>query len=98
MHIVSTLSSESKTRPHYQSVGIGSELQHNIKFASLWTDYVPSESNPADVPSRYHEMSDEEIRNMTNVFGPFIQSVVPTFTDQHGNWLSSIEIARQVWG
>jgi hypothetical protein len=67
-------------------------------IASLWTDYVPSESNPADVPSRYHEMSDEEIRNMTNLFGPFIQSVVPVFTDQDGNWLSSIEIARQVWG
>ena len=31
-----------------------------IGFASLWIDYVASESNPADVPSRLHEMTDEE--------------------------------------
>lgn len=67
-------------------------------IASLWIDYVPSESNPADIPSRYHEMSDEEIEDMADVFGPFIPSVVPTFTDGAGNWLSSVEIARQVWG
>ena len=67
-------------------------------ITSLWTDYVPSESNPADEPSRYHEMSDSERTTLAAKYGPFIPSRVPAFTDQHGDWLSSVEIAGQVWG
>jgi hypothetical protein len=67
-------------------------------ITSLWTDYVPSESNPADVPSRYHEMTEEERTEMANEYGPLVPSFVPTFVDEDGIWLSSIEIARQVWG
>ena len=31
-----------------------------LGLASLYIDYVPSESNPADVPSRWHEMSEAD--------------------------------------
>ena len=66
-------------------------------IASLWIDYVPSESNPADVPSRLHEMSDEEAREALREFGSIMVMTPPTFADDEGEWLSSIEIANSVW-
>ena len=40
-----------------------------LGLASLWIDYVPSESNPADVPSRLHEMSPDEASKDLEGFG-----------------------------
>ena len=66
--------------------------------ASIWIDYVPSDSNPADIPSRFHEMSDDEIEEAADELGDLIEMVVPTFTDEQGNWLSSKSIASALWG
>ena len=68
-----------------------------LGLASLWIDYVPSESNPADVPSRLHEMSEDEARRELREFGELVEMVIPQFANRNGEWLSSIEIARSVW-
>ena len=65
---------------------------------SLWVDYVPSESNPADVPSRAHEMSREEAEKALSGFGTKVAMRVPTIADSNGEWLSSTKIAKSVWG
>ena len=66
--------------------------------ASIWIDYVPSDSNPADIPSRFHEMSEDEIAEAADELGDLMKMVVPTFTDEQGNWLSSKSIASALWG
>jgi hypothetical protein len=66
--------------------------------ASLWIDYVPSESNPADVPSRFHEMRVEERRVASAQLGDWVRMVVPELSDGRGSWLSSKSIALSVWG
>ena len=67
-------------------------------MASLWIDYVPSESNPADVPSRLHELSPEEAVELLREMGDPMAMDVPDFTDESGEWLSSVDIASAVWG
>ena len=69
-----------------------------LGLASLWIDYVPSESNPADVPSRLHEMSPEEAAKELSSFGEPMEMVLPKFADDRGEWLSSLEIAKSIWG
>ena len=69
-----------------------------LGLASLWIDYVPSESNPADVPSRLHEMSPEEAARELSSFGEPMRMVIPSFADENGEWLSSLEIAKSIWG
>ena len=64
---------------------------------SLWIDYVPSESNPADVPSRIHEMSEAQAKKELHHFGTEIPMVLPSFSNGKGEWLSSREIAASVW-
>ena len=68
-----------------------------IGVASIWVDYVASESNPADVPSRLHEMSKEEAREALREFGSIMKMTLPTFADANGDWLSSVEIAKSAW-
>ena len=68
-----------------------------VGVASIWIDYVASESNPADVPSRLHEMSEEEAREALREFGSIMEMTLPTFADANGNWLSSVEIAKSAW-
>ena len=65
--------------------------------ASLWIDYVPSESNPADDPSRFHEMTAAELAAARAYLGTYTPSVVPDFADADGKWLSYTDIARSVW-
>ena len=69
-----------------------------IGAASLWIDYVPSESNPADVPSRLHEMTAEEARSAVESLGDKVKMIMPEFADSNGSWLSSTDIAASVWG
>ena len=69
-----------------------------LGIASLWIDYVPSESNPADVPSRLHEMSEEDAARELSSFGEPMKMVLPSFADEKGEWLSSLEIAKSIWG
>ena len=66
--------------------------------ASLYIDYVPSESNPADVPSRAHEMDALEAASALAEFGDRVPMKIPQFADSEGNWLSFITIAASVWG
>ena len=68
-----------------------------LGVAALWIDYVPSESNPADVPSRLHEMSESEAAEALREFGAPIEMILPTFANASGEWLSSIDIAKSVW-
>ena len=78
-----------------------------IGVASIWIDYVVSESNPADVPSRLHEMSEEEARlhemseeearEALREFGSIMEMTLPTFADANGDWLPSVEIAKSAW-
>ena len=65
--------------------------------ASLYIDYVPSESNPADVPSRAHEMTSDERLEALAAFGPRVPMVVPPVADSQGHWRSFTEIASSVW-
>ena len=67
------------------------------ELASLWIDYVPSESNPADEPSRAHEMPLEEVSMLKVKYGPRVPAVIPHFSDSQGEWLSYVSIAESVW-
>jgi hypothetical protein len=68
-----------------------------LGVASLWIDYVPSESNPADIPSRLHEMSEKEAEREVADLGTLVEMTIPEFADENGRWLSSIDIARSAW-
>jgi hypothetical protein len=68
-----------------------------LGLASLWTDFVNSESNPADVPSRAHELGSRR-DEMLAPYGRFVPMTVPAFAAPDGSWLSVVEIARSVWG
>ena len=68
-----------------------------LGITSLWIDYVPSESNPADIPSRLHEMSREEAIQELRGLGEPIGMTLPAFADEKGDWLSSKAIATSVW-
>jgi hypothetical protein len=66
--------------------------------ASLYIDYVPSESNPADVPSRLHSMSSSEAAAALAEFGEGVTMKVPLFANEYGEWLSLLSIAQSLWG
>ena len=65
--------------------------------ASLWIDYVPSESNPADVPSRFHKMTLAERQAESTFLGTEVRMHLPAFADASGAWLSPTAIAASVW-
>ena len=65
---------------------------------SLWIDYVNTESNLADIPSRFHEMSAAEASAAAADLGERIDSIVPTFASDDGQWLPFADIARSVSG
>ncbi len=67
------------------------------RVASLWIDYVPTESNPADIPSRLHEMEEDEAAEAVAELGELVPMNIPEFSDGHGGWLSSTQIAATVW-
>ena len=68
-----------------------------LGVSSLWIDYVPTESNPADVPSRLHEMGPEEASDAVRELGLLVPAVIPLFANDDGEWLSSVAIAASVW-
>ena len=65
---------------------------------SLWIDYVPSESNVADIPSRFHAMTAAEIEEVAHMLGDEVHMVIPELADDQGRWLSSTSIALSLWG
>ena len=69
-----------------------------LGISSLYIDYVPTKSNPADVPSRAHELSARAAEASLAEFGGFTPMVLPVFADDNGNWLPFVEIAASVWG
>ena len=66
-------------------------------LASLYIDYVPTDSNIADVPSRWHEMSATEREEWTPRLGQLVEPKLPNVADAHGQWLSYTSIARSLW-
>ena len=69
----------------------------HLGIDSLYIDYVPSESNIADVPSRWHEMSPAEHAYWEPLLGSWVSSVIPSFADSHGEWTSYTSIAASLW-
>ena len=71
-----------------------------VPFGHLlsWIDYAPTESNPADEPSRAHEDPAITPSYLTSRYGPWIPAVIPDFSDANGDWLSFADIAHSsVW-
>ena len=58
---------------------------------------VPSESNPADIPSRFHEMTAVQREDAAAELGDLVELVLPAFASDDGAWLSSKAIAESVW-
>jgi len=67
-----------------------------LGLASLWVDFVNTESNPADDPSRAHEMGGAASEKLSQ-YGQLVPMRIPEFASEDGQWLSLIEIARSVW-
>ena len=55
-----------------------------LGLSSLWIDFVNSESNPADVPSRAHELHCAA-RAELDAFGSLVPMVVPEFASPDGD-------------
>ena len=58
---------------------------------------VPSESNPADVPSRFHEMSAQQRADASDLVGYKIPMVVPDFATADGAWRPYVEAEASIW-
>ena len=69
-----------------------------VGATSLWIDYVNTESNLADVPSRFHEMSKHEIMAESVELGGPVEATIPQFSSDGGSWLPFTAIAASVWG
>jgi hypothetical protein len=69
----------------------------SLGAASLYIDYVPSESNIADIPSREHAMSSDEVERLDQEIGPLVAMHIPEFATRDGKWLSYNAIARSMW-
>ena len=66
-------------------------------LASLYIDYVPTDSNIADVPSRWHEMSAAEREEWIPRLGQFVHPILPNVADDQGRWLKYTSIAKSLW-
>jgi len=66
-------------------------------LASLYIDYVPTDSNIADVPSRWHEMSATEREEWLPRLGQLVEPKLPNVADASGRWLSYTHIAKSLW-
>ena len=65
--------------------------------ASLFIDYVPTDSNVADVPSRWHEMSPAERAEWAGLLGLEVAAKIPDLANADGGWRSYTEMARALW-
>jgi len=63
----------------------------------LYIDYVPTDSNIADVPSRWHEMSATEREEWLPRLGQLVEPKLPNVADASGRWLSYTHIAKSLW-
>jgi len=66
-------------------------------ISSLWIDYVASESNIADVPSRAHEMEADDYMAYADALGELVPMTIPEFASASGEWLPFTSIASSVW-
>ena len=82
--------------PHITTTREGAVAR--LCLASLWIDYVPSESNPADEPSRFHELSVDVVDAMKAKMGTFVPMRLPELANQDGCWTSYDQIASSLWG
>ena len=49
------------------------------------------------IPSREHEMSNEEIKRLDHEIGPLVKMHIPEFATRDGKWLSYNTIACSLW-
>ena len=68
-----------------------------LNLRSIFIDYVPSDSNIADIPSRFLEPPKSEDPECWEIMGSFITSIIPALADHTGEWLSFNDIASSVW-
>ena len=66
-------------------------------MSSLWIGYVPTESNPADIPSRPEELHAMSIIEIQELLGTELPASVPPFMSREGEWLSYVQIASSIW-
>ena len=86
-----------KSRMQNVTVNFSRYAVYRSGISSLWIDYAPTESNPADEPSRAHEDPAITPSYLTSRYGPWIPAVIPDFSDANGDWLSFADIAHSVW-
>ena len=68
-----------------------------LGIASLWIDYLPSKSNPADAPSRFHEMTRDAIIAVSASLGVLYTAVILALATHDGRWLSFSQIASSIF-
>ena len=68
-----------------------------LRERSLWIDYVNSDSNIADVPSRALDSKEAGDSECWDEMGSFFKPVLPNFCDADGAWLTFLDIARSAW-
>ncbi len=69
-----------------------------LGLASLWIDFVNTESNPADDPSRSRTRDGgDAAAEKLSQYGQLVPMRIPEFASEDGQWLSLTSIARSVW-
>ena len=66
-------------------------------ITSIWIDYVPTESNPADIPSRPEDLEAMSASEISELLGVQLPARVPTVMSKDGEWLSFVQIAQSIW-
>ena len=74
----------------------------SLEVTSIWLDYVNTESNIADIPSRVglDEADDDPIDTELcwEMMGSRVPLVLPRFADDGGSWLPSVSVAKAALG
>ena len=68
-----------------------------VHDASIWIDYVPTESNPADLPSRPEELALLTAAQIEERIGSEVNMSIPQFAKEDREWMPLISIARSAW-
>ena len=67
-----------------------------LSLRSIWLDYVNTESNIADIPSRVGEAPASGDEECWAMMGDRVHCTIPQFADEHGEWLSFAAVAMPV--
>ena len=71
----------------------------SLQITSIWLDYVNTESNIADIPSRVglDEEDDDPLDTELcwEMMGSYVPLALPRFADDAGEWLPSVSVAKE---